>query len=108
MNIISTSQDAKEKEDERARASIGCFICPCCGESRVWGEIHNKPLERPCIDKGVQQMIPVRVESCKGIFSTLRSYSQDMFECHTCGATWTGEPYDEHPKKKRFFQRLFK
>lgn len=76
MVVTKTANRAFTLESNRRKANTGCYICPCCGES-----------------KGVFTHELISRTWTKGIFK-VKHMKCDIYCCLICGAEWESDPYE--------------
>lgn len=82
-----------ETDARRAKANIGCNVCPKCGENKTDFDYVNEALERNediPLGRGIIQY--GYYDTSKGLFR-LTGYQTDCYKCLTCGAEWESDPY---------------
>lgn len=87
MKITKTSKNETLKNARRIRANMGCYVCPCCGETKSALEY----IDEDIYDKGI--FSGVSKEWSRGIFQ-LRNMRIDCYSCRTCGAQWESDAYE--------------
>lgn len=87
MKITKTSNEAKTLEDRKALANIGCYTCPCCGETKLSIEYFAEGV----LHKGL--IVGICRTWAKGLFK-FRYMRVDCYYCDTCGAKWESDPYE--------------
>ena len=87
MKITKTNKDVNNSNIRKKIANQGCYICPCCGETKSF---HDYVTESG-IFKGILDVTCRNY--CKGFFK-MKYMQVDCYKCETCGAEWESEPYE--------------
>lgn len=88
MKITRTNRDVLSAEQRREIANAGCWVCPCCGETKKETDYFKEGIYNKGIFGGL-----IRKTWAEGLFR--RRYMQvDCYTCNTCGAQWESDAYE--------------
>ena len=92
MKITKSSKEVALFAAMKFAANLGCNVCPCCGETKSYGNYMKEGILNRGIMAGLHSKTWV-----KGIFH-MKNMQCDCYKCYSCGAEWESEPYQTNPK----------
>lgn len=93
-----TKYGISEAELRKAKANVGCDVCPRCGENKSDMDYVIESMESGkdvpiMFNKGILHL--GYYTKYKGIFRTV-IYHVDQYKCLSCNTEWESEPYEPY------------